>query len=83
MAESSIGNGSVTGYAIYVMFLLVSVFSVSKVDRFLLATTSQPLARGIKFGDKGCLPYNSTFYRDYKDFCAHDLKGEVETNHRV
>lgn len=79
--ESCIENdGKVSCHAIYVMFLLVSTFSANKLNRFLLATVSQPLARDIRFGDKGCLPVKATFSADYKEFCMHSLNDELELN---
>lgn len=79
--ESCIENdGKVSCYAIYAMFLLVSTFSANKLNRFLLATVSQPLARDIHFGDKGCVPVKATFSGDYKEFCMRSLNDELELN---
>lgn len=65
-------------YALYVLFLLTAVFVSNQIDRFAFATISQPLARDIKFGDKACLPFNSTFAHDYKDFCTYGLEDSKE-----
>lgn len=79
--ESCIENdGNVSCYAIYAMFLLVSTFSANKLNRFLLATVSQPLARDIHFGDKGCLPVKAISSGDYKEFCTRSLNDELESN---
>ena len=70
---------STLGYRpLYLLFLLLSVFSLNKLDRFSIAVLSQPMARDIKFGDKGCLPFNATFSRDYKTFCVNGLKESSE-----
>ena len=65
-------------YALYVLFLLTVVFLLNQIDRFVLATISEPLARDIKFGDKACLPLNSTFAHDYKQFCINGLEDSKE-----
>ena len=69
-------------YAVYVLFLLLGAYLLNQLDRYALAVSSQPMAHDIKFGDKGCLPYNSTFSSEYKDFCVKSTKdgNEPETN---
>lgn len=66
------------GYAMYVLFLLLGAYLLNQLDRYALAVSSQPMAHDIKFGDKGCLPYNSTFSSDYKDFCVRSIKDSNE-----
>lgn len=66
------------GYAVYVLFLLLSAYLLNQLDRYALAVSSQPMAHDIKFGDKGCLPYNSTFSSEYKDFCVKSTKDSNE-----
>ncbi|XP_078349964.1 MFS-type efflux pump MSMEG_3705-like [Oculina patagonica] len=66
------------GYAVYVLFLLLGAYLLNQLDRYALAVSSQPMAHDIKFGDKGCLPYNSTFSSDYKDFCVKSFKDSNE-----
>ena len=78
MAESFIVIFKAGGYAVYVLFLLLGTFFLNQLDRFPIAVLSQPMARDIKFGDKGCLPYNATFSRDYKTFCVNGLKDRSE-----
>lgn len=75
----------ISGYAVYVMFLLLGAFSLNQLDQFTLAVLSQPMAHEIKFGDKGCLPYNSTYSTDYKTFCVKSTKdsNQPETNQTV
>jgi len=83
MAESmAVLFTEVSCYAVYILVLLLCVFSLNKIDRFALAVLSQPMAQDIKFGDKGCLPYNSTFSYEYKEFCVKGLddSSEPETN---
>ena len=82
MAESLAVLFKFRRYAVYILFLLLGAFSLNQIDRFILAVLSQPMARDIKFGDKGCLSYNSTFSHDYKDFCVKDLEhgSEPERN---
>lgn len=62
------------GYAVYVLFLLLGAYLLNQLDRYALAVSSQPMAHDIKFGDKGCLPYNSTFSSEYKDVCVKSTK---------
>ncbi|PFX18488.1 uncharacterized protein LOC111339466 [Stylophora pistillata] len=62
------------GYAVYVLFLLLCTYLLNQLDRYTLAVSSQPMAHDIHFGDKGCLPYNSTFSSKYKDFCVKSEK---------
>lgn len=66
------------GYAVYVLFLLLGTYLLNQLDRYTLAVSSQPMAQDIHFGDKGCLPYNSTFSSEYKDFCVKSEKGSGE-----
>jgi len=66
------------GYAVYVLFLLLGAYLLNQLDRYALAVASQPMAHDIKFGDKGCLPYNSTFSSEYKDFCVKSTKDSNE-----
>lgn len=79
MAESFIVVFKAGGYAVYVLFLLLGTYLLNQLDRYALAVSSQPMARDIKFGDKGCLPYNSTFSHDYKKFCVNSLKDSSQT----
>ena len=57
------------GYAVYVLFLLLGAYLLNQLDRYALGATSMPMAQDIKFGDKGCLPRNSSFSSD-KDYCV-------------
>ena len=66
------------GYAVYVLFLLLGAYLLNQLDRYALAVSSQPMAHDIKFGDKGCLPYNSSFSSEYKDFCVKSTKDSNE-----
>ncbi|CAH1272329.1 SPNS2 [Branchiostoma lanceolatum] len=43
------------GYPLYVLCVLLAAFLLDKLDRYLLATTSAPMAQDIHFGDMGCL----------------------------
>lgn len=85
MAESFIVVFKAGGYAVYVLFLLLGTYLLNQLDRYALAVSSQPMARDIKFGDKGCLPYNSTFSNNYKKFCVNSLgdSSEPERNQTV
>ena len=78
MAESFVVVFKAGGYAVYVLFLLLGTYLLNQLDRYALAVSSQPMARDIKFGDKGCLPYNSTFSHDYKKFCVKSVKDSNE-----
>ena len=67
------------GYAVYVLFLLLGTYLLNQLDRYALAVSSQPMAHDIKFGDKGCLPYNSSFSHDYKKYCVNSLEDSSQT----
>lgn len=69
------------GYAVYVLFLLLGAYLLNQLDRYALGATSQPMAQDIHFGDKGCLPYNSTFSSN-KKFCVKSFldSEKVEKN---
>ena len=66
------------GYAVYVLFLLLGAYLLNQLDRYALAVSSQPMAHDIKFGDKGCLPYSSSFSKDYKKICVESVKDSNE-----
>ena len=74
MTESFVVVFKAGGYAVYVLFLLLAAYLLNQLDRYALAVSSQPMAHDIKFGDKGCLPYNSTFSHDYKKFCVKSIE---------
>ena len=69
------------GYAVYVLFLLLGAYLLNQLDRYALGATSQPMAQDIHFGDKGCLPYNSTFSSN-KEICVKSFldSDKVEKN---
>ncbi|KAK7095407.1 MFS-type efflux pump MSMEG_3705-like [Littorina saxatilis] len=55
----------VCSYASYVLLLMLLTYLLNQLDRYMLAITSQPLAREVHFGDKACainetLPDNVT-----------------------
>lgn len=74
MAQSFMQVFKAGGYAVYVLLLLLGTYLLNQLDRYALAVSSQPMAHDIKFGDKGCLPYNSTFSKDYEKLCVNSLK---------
>lgn len=74
MAQSFLQIFKAGGYAVYVLFLLLGTYLLNQLDRYALAVSSQPMAHDIKFGDKGCLPYNSTFSNKYKKYCVNSLE---------
>lgn len=76
-SESFVSVFRAGSYAVYVLFLLLGAYLLNQLDRYALAVSSQPMAHDIHFGDKGCLPYNSTFSSKYKDFC---VKSEKDSN---
>ncbi|CAH1272339.1 SPNS2 [Branchiostoma lanceolatum] len=47
------------GYPLYVLCVLLVTYLLNQLDRYILATTSAPMAQDIHFGDMGCLE-NST-----------------------
>ena len=65
-------------YSIYVLFLFLCAYLLNQLDRYALGVTSQPMAQEIHFGDKGCLPYNSTFKKDYSKFCVKSWKNSED-----
>lgn len=69
-------------YPIYVLILLLAAYLLNQLDRYALAITSQPMARDIKFGDKGCLPYNTSLGSKVKTFCVKSYldKDKTERN---
>lgn len=85
MAESFVVVFKAGGYAVYVLFLLLGAYLLNQLDRYALAVSSQPMAHDIKFGDKGCLPYNSTFSKHYKNFCVKSMEdsNQPERNQTV
>ena len=78
MGESFVVVFKAGGYAVYVLFLLLGAYLLNQLDRYALAVSSQPMAHDIKFGDKGCLPYNSSFSKDYKKICVESVKDSNE-----
>lgn len=74
MAQSFMQVFKAGGYAVYVLLLLLGTYLLNQLDRYALAVSSQPMAHDIKFGDKGCLPYNSTFSKDDEKLCVNSLK---------
>ena len=78
MGDSCVVVFKAGGYAVYVLFLLLGAFLLNQLDRYALAVSSQPMAHDIKFGDKGCLPYNSSFSKDYRNFCVESTKNRNE-----
>ena len=44
----------VCSYATYVLLLMLLTYLLNQLDRYMLAITSQPLARDVHFGDKAC-----------------------------
>jgi len=69
-------------YPVYVLTLLLAANLLNQLDRYALAVTSQPMARDVKFGDKGCLPYNSSLGSTIKNFCDKSYldKDKTERN---
>ena len=49
----------VCSYASYVLLLMLLTYLLNQLDRYMLAITSQSLARDVHFGDKACF-HNTT-----------------------
>ncbi|XP_043201897.1 MFS-type efflux pump MSMEG_3705-like [Amphibalanus amphitrite] len=44
-----------SGYSLYVLALLLVVYLLNQLDRYMLAVVARPSAQDIHFGDQGCL----------------------------
>ncbi|XP_078605979.1 MFS-type efflux pump MSMEG_3705-like [Branchiostoma floridae x Branchiostoma japonicum] len=50
------------GYPLYVLCVLLATYLLNQLDRYILATTSAPMARDIHFGDQVCLENDTVTY---------------------
>lgn len=66
-------------YPVYILALLLGAYLLNQLDRYALAVTSQPMAREIKFGDHGCLPYNTSLGSKIKNLCVKSYLNSDKT----
>lgn len=50
-------------YNLYVLVVLMLVFTLNQKDRFLLGVTGDVVVKELKFGDYSCSPNNSQMLR--------------------